>query len=45
MVAQPVNLKDFNGRVYLLMYQPEYNGDYDLTGKKNLFQGTLRFKD
>ncbi|AYZ11985.1 hypothetical protein EGY05_08635 [Chryseobacterium arthrosphaerae] len=45
MVAQPVSLKDFNGRVYLLMYQPEYNEDYDLTGKKNLFQGTLRFKD
>ena len=45
MVDQPINLKDFDGRVFLLMYQPEYNDEYDLTGKKNLFQATLRFKD
>ncbi|PWN71399.1 hypothetical protein C1631_001890 [Chryseobacterium phosphatilyticum] len=45
MVDQPVNLKDFEGRVHLLMYEPVYNDEYDLTGKKNLFQGTLRFKD
>lgn len=45
MVDQPVNLKDFDGSVYLLMYQPIYNNEYDLTGKKNLFQATLRFKD
>ncbi len=45
MADQPINLKDFDGRVFLLMYQPEYNDEYDLTGKKNLFQATLRFKD
>nr|WP_315028202.1 hypothetical protein [uncultured Chryseobacterium sp.] len=45
MVDQPVNLKDFSGRVYLLMYEPVYNDEYDLTGKKNLFQAALRFKD
>ncbi|MDN3693272.1 hypothetical protein QWZ06_13755 [Chryseobacterium tructae] len=45
MVDQPVNLKDFDGSVYLLMYQPEYNAEYDLIGKKNLFQAALRFKD
>lgn len=45
MVAQPVNLKDFDERVYLFMYEPIYNDEYDLTGKKNLFQAVLRFKD
>ncbi|WP_336960756.1 hypothetical protein [Chryseobacterium contaminans] len=45
MVAQPLNLKDIDGRVYVLMYEPAYNEEYDLTGKKNLFQATLRFKD
>jgi hypothetical protein len=25
MVDQPISLKDFDGRVYLFMYQPEYN--------------------
>ncbi|KPE49616.1 hypothetical protein [Chryseobacterium indologenes] len=45
MVDQPINLKDFDGRVYLLMYEPVYNDEYDLTGKKNLFQAALRFKD
>jgi hypothetical protein len=45
MVDQPISLKDFDGRVYLFMYQPEYNEEYDLKGKKNLFQAALRFKD
>lgn len=45
MVDQPVNLKDFDGRVYLFMYEPVYNAEYDVTGKKNLFQAALRFKD
>ncbi|WP_232816287.1 hypothetical protein [Chryseobacterium capnotolerans] len=45
MVDQPVNLKDFDGSVFLFMYQPEYNDEYDLIGKKNLFQAALRFKD
>ncbi|MDR4892093.1 MULTISPECIES: hypothetical protein [unclassified Chryseobacterium] len=45
MVDQPINLKDFDGRVFLLMYQPEYNDEYDLIGKKNLFQAALKFKD
>ncbi|WET50059.1 hypothetical protein PYS58_02790 [Chryseobacterium indologenes] len=45
MVAQPLNLQDVEGRVYVLMYEPAYNEEYDLTGKKNLFQATLRFKD
>ncbi|MDQ1856557.1 hypothetical protein [Chryseobacterium sp. WLY505] len=45
MADQPINLKDFDGRVFILMYQPEYNDEYDLTGKKNLFQAALKFKD
>lgn len=45
MVNQPVSLKNVEGRVYVFMYQPEYNEEYDLIGKKNLFQGTLRFKE
>ncbi|UKB86123.1 hypothetical protein LF887_11000 [Chryseobacterium sp. MEBOG06] len=45
MADQPVNLKDFDGSVYLLMYQPIYNEEYDLTGKKNLFKATLKFQD
>ncbi|AZA89317.1 Uncharacterised protein [Chryseobacterium nakagawai] len=45
MVDQPVNLKNFDGRVYLFMYEPVYNEEYDLTGKKNLFQAALRFRD
>lgn len=45
MMDQPINLKDFDGRVFLLMYQPEYNDEYDLIGKKNLFQAALKFKD
>lgn len=45
MVAQPINLKDFNGNVFVLMYEPVYNDDYDLTGKKDLFKAALRFRD
>lgn len=45
MIDQPVNLKDFDGSVYLLMYEPVYNEEYDLTGKKNLFKATLKFQD
>ncbi|AZB16758.1 hypothetical protein EG352_02710 [Chryseobacterium indologenes] len=45
MVDQPVHLKDIDSRVYILMYEPAYNDEYDLTGKKNLFQAALRFKD
>ncbi|WP_426478540.1 hypothetical protein ACP3T3_03490 [Chryseobacterium sp. CBSDS_008] len=45
MTDQPINLKDFDGSVYLLMYKPVYNDEYDLTGKKNLFQAALKFRD
>ncbi|MFP3595487.1 hypothetical protein [Chryseobacterium sp. SIMBA_029] len=45
MVDQPVNLKDFEGSAYVLMYEPVYNHEYDLTGKKNLFHAVLEFKD
>lgn len=45
MVAQPINLKDFMGSVYVLIYEPVYNDEYDLIGKKNLFNATLKFKD
>lgn len=45
MVDQPINLKDFNGSVFILMYQPVYNDEYDLVDKKNLFQAALKFKD
>ncbi|WBV60898.1 hypothetical protein PFY12_01970 [Chryseobacterium camelliae] len=45
MVDQPVNLKDFVGNAYVLMYHPVYNDEYDLIGKKNLFNATLKFKD
>jgi len=45
MVDQPINLKDFNGSVFMLMYQPVYSDEYDLTDKKNLFQAALKFRD
>ncbi|PKF76018.1 hypothetical protein [Chryseobacterium sp. PMSZPI] len=45
MVDQPINLKDFNENAYVLMYEPVYNDEYDLIGKKNLFNATLKFKD
>lgn len=45
MVDQPIQLKDFDGRVFILMYQPEYNDEYDFIGKKNLFHAALKFKD
>lgn len=45
MVDQPVSLKDVEGNVYVLMYEPVYNDEYDLIGKKNLFQASLKFKD
>ncbi|MGN7707826.1 hypothetical protein [Chryseobacterium sp. 22543] len=45
MADQPIDLTDFNDRVFILMYEPVYNDEYDLVGKKNLFQAALRFKD
>ncbi|MGU3375009.1 hypothetical protein [Chryseobacterium sp. M5A1_1a] len=45
MVDQAINLKDFAGSAYILMYNPEYNDNYDLIGKKNLFNAEIRFKD
>lgn len=45
MVDQPINIKDFDGSVFMLMYQPVYNDEYDLVDKKNLFQAALKFKD
>lgn len=45
MMDQPINLKDFEGNAYILMYEPVYNDEYDLIGKKNLFHAALRFKD
>lgn len=45
MVDQAINLKDFDGSAFLFMYEPVYNEEYDLIGKKNLFQAALRFLD
>lgn len=45
MVDQPISLKDFDDSVFILMYQPVYNDEYDLVDKKNLFQAALKFKD
>lgn len=45
MVDQPINIKDFDGSVFMLMYQPVYNDEYDLVDKKNLFQAALKFRD
>lgn len=45
MVDQAIDLKDFNGNAYILMYEPTYNDEYDLIGKKNLFQAELKFED
>lgn len=45
MADQPISLKDFDGSVFILMYQPVYNDEYDLADKKNLFQAALKFKD
>lgn len=45
MIARAIDLKDFDGSAYILMYHPEYNDDYDLIGKKNLFNAEIRFKD
>ncbi|KFF12032.1 hypothetical protein IW15_10640 [Chryseobacterium soli] len=45
ILDQPINLNDFEGNAYVLMYEPVYNDEYDLTAKKNLFQAVLRFKD
>ena len=45
MGDQAIELKDFNGNAYILMYEPVYNDEYDLIEKKNLFQGVLKFKD
>ncbi|MFZ4928530.1 hypothetical protein [Chryseobacterium sp. Mn2064] len=45
MTDQAVHLKDFNENAYILMYEPTYNDEYDLIGKKNLFQATLKFNN
>lgn len=45
MIDQAIDLKDFNGNAYILMYEPTYNEEYDLIGKKNLFQADLKFED
>lgn len=45
MTDQAINLKDFDGNAYVFMYESIYNDEYDLTGKKNLFQAVLKFKD
>lgn len=45
MIARAIDLKDFDGSAYIFMYHPEYNDDYDLIGKKNLFNAEIRFKD
>jgi hypothetical protein len=37
MVDQPISLKDFNGNAYVLMYEPVYNDEYDLIGRKIYF--------
>lgn len=45
MIDQAIDLKGFNGNAYILMYEPTYNEEYDLIGKKNLFQAELKFED
>ncbi|MEJ5055670.1 hypothetical protein [Sphingobacterium sp. MYb382] len=45
IIDEAVALKDFEGSVYVLMYDPEYDEDFDMVGKENLFQAQLKFKD
>lgn len=45
MVDQAIDLKNFDKDVYILMYNPIYNDEYDLVGKKNLFHAILKFED
>lgn len=45
MINQSIDIKDFDGNVYLLMYAPEYDEYYDLIDKQNLFNATLQFTE
>ncbi|WP_326984322.1 hypothetical protein VUJ46_07255 [Chryseobacterium sp. MYb264] len=45
MNDRAISLKDLSGNLYVLMYEAEYNDEYDVTGKKNLFNAVLKFKD
>lgn len=45
MINQSIDIKDFDGSVYLLMYAPEYDEYYDLIDKQNLFNATLQFTE
>ncbi len=40
-----INLDKFKGKIYLFMYSPMYDEDYNLTDAVVLFQGELRFVD
>lgn len=45
IAVEEIALKNFEGSVYMLMYNPIYNDEYDLVEKENLFNATLKFKD
>ncbi len=45
MINQSIDIKSFDGSVYLLMYAPEYDEYYDLIDKQNLFNATLQFTE
>ncbi|WP_437921207.1 hypothetical protein [Sphingobacterium sp. LRF_L2] len=40
---QVVELKDIEVSLYIYMFDPIYNDDYDMVGKKSLFFGELKF--
>lgn len=42
---QEVALKDIETSIYIYMFDPEYDDDYSMSGKKTLFFGELRFTD
>ena len=45
MTDRAFPLKNFEGDVFLLFYEPTYNENYNLIDKKDLFQGILTFQD
>ncbi|MCY4779248.1 hypothetical protein ORI89_06275 [Sphingobacterium sp. UT-1RO-CII-1] len=42
---QEVALKDIETSLYIYMYDPEYDDNYTMIGKKTLFFGELKFVD
>lgn len=43
--VETVQLKEVNKSLYMLMFLPQYNEDYDVINKENLFSAELRFKN